>query len=161
MPLKLVTDPKDWSNVSEPAVCFYNNIQGLKDPYGALYNWRAARLATICPVGWRNPTKDEWSEMIDYLGGTNVAANKLKEIGLTHWNTNNSEATNKSGFTALPAGNRAWYGDFTGLSYLGVWWTSSPSYDNSAFQVSISSSSISISRMPVSAGYSVRCIKYK
>ena len=42
-----------------------------------------------------------------YLGGYDVAGSKLKETGLEHWSSPNDEnATNETGFTALPAGER-------------------------------------------------------
>ena len=159
--LNLVTDPIKWSLVSGPAYCYYNNNEELKDTYGLLYNWQAARLATLCPVGWRNPTKDEWNEMIEFLGGVNIAANKLKEMGLAHWNSDNSGATNESGFTALPGGSRGWNGDFYGLERTGGWWTASNSYDNRGWDITISSVNISFSAFPVEAGKAVRCIKYQ
>lgn len=161
VPLKLVTDPNEWSKVSVPAYCYYGNTEGLKNPYGAIYNWTAARLATLCPVGWRTPTIEEWEIMINYLGGESIAGGKLKEEGLVHWYSPNTGATNESGFSALPGGDRNRYGSFDFMGQTGSWWTSSPSYDNSSWMVSINKNYASIKKVnfPVVAGYSVRCLK--
>jgi uncharacterized protein (TIGR02145 family) len=100
--------------------------------------------------------------MINYLGGKEVAGGKLKEKGLSHWYNENSGANNETGFTALPAGYRTWYGEFGGLGYNTSWWTSTPSYGNSAWIVGISGSTrISTVTSTAGAGYSIRCIKDK
>ncbi len=92
--------------------------------YGVLYNWLAAMAGSAssnanpsgvqgaCPLGWHLPSNAEWTELNDYLGGTNVAGGKLKEIGITHWTSPNTGATNETGFTALPGGYRNYPGFF-------------------------------------------------
>jgi uncharacterized protein (TIGR02145 family) len=80
----------------------------------------------VCPTGWRVPLKYEWEELIDHLGGVNVAGGKLKEAGTTHWADPNAGATNESGFTALPGGSRyelLGTGQFLGMNMIGYWWT--------------------------------------
>ena len=92
--------------------------------YGRLYTWYAATdKRNICPVGWHVPTKVEWDILINYLGGEKAAQGKLKEAGTKHWNSPNTDATNESGFTALPGGNRWPNGRFLGLGDFTHWWT--------------------------------------
>src|SRR5690554_4082552 len=103
--------------------------------YGVLYNWTAAMdgeassstnpsgIQGVCPAGWHVPSDAEWTELIDYLGGTSVAGGKLKETGTTHWNTPNTGATNETGFTALPGGQRLSNGTFYFIGYDGCWWS--------------------------------------
>lgn len=74
--------------------------------YGRLYRWDSALRGSwvpegepeavqgVSPVGWHIPSDEEWKELIEHLGGEDVAGGKLKEAG----------------FTALPTG---WF-DFTG-----------------------------------------------
>jgi len=89
--------------------------------YGVLYNWLAA--VNACPAGWHLPSDAEWTELTDYLGGTNNAGGKLKETGTTHWSSPNTGATNETGFTALPGGNRSIYGNFDYVGRSGGWWS--------------------------------------
>jgi uncharacterized protein (TIGR02145 family) len=55
-----------------------------------------------CPDGWAIPTRDEYFQLINYLGGTNRAGKYLKANDSSFWNTNN--ATNETLFSALPGG---------------------------------------------------------
>ena len=109
--------------------------------YGYLYNWYAAS-ESIAPVGCRVATNDDWDTLINYLGGPTVAASYLKQVGTSNWGSPNTDATNSTGFNALPiyphqTVNNIWtstdYGDFTGYlamtSYDGT--LSSP-YDTGA-----------------------------
>src|SRR5690554_1489570 len=108
--------------------------------YGVLYNWTAAMdgeassttnpsgIQGVCPAGWHLPSEAEWAELTNYLGGTVLAGDKLKETGTTHWNTRNIGATNETGFTALPGGTRYGNGTFYGIGGSGYWW-SATEYD--------------------------------
>ncbi|MDY0315548.1 MAG: FISUMP domain-containing protein [Bacteroidales bacterium] len=100
--------------------------------YGVLYNWPAAMQA--CPTGWHLPSDDEWKELEMFLGMSQEQADewgwrgtdeggKLKETGITHWNSPNEGATNETGFTALPGGCRYDDGNFNNLGYHGHWWS--------------------------------------
>lgn len=69
------------------------------------YNWYAViNERNIAPEGWHVPSREEWQELIDYLGGEDLAGGKLKEEGTINWKTPNFGGTNESGFTALPTG---------------------------------------------------------
>jgi uncharacterized protein (TIGR02145 family) len=70
--------------------------------YGALYNWNAAK--TACPSGWHLPTDAEWTALTDSLGES--AGGKMKQTGTALWFSPNTGATNSSGFSALPGGDR-------------------------------------------------------
>jgi uncharacterized protein (TIGR02145 family) len=87
------------------AYCWYDNDITNKDTYGALYNWYAVGTEKLCPEGFHVPTKDEWMELINFLGGSEIAGGKLKALDEL-WDEPNTCATNESGFTALPGGYR-------------------------------------------------------
>jgi len=98
----------------------YNNMSSHCATYGRLYTWDAARSA--CPNGWHLPSDAEWTQLINYLGGEDVAGDKLKSN--TQWNSLNEDVTNSSGFSALPGGGRGTNGSFSQLGNYGSWWTS-------------------------------------
>jgi uncharacterized protein (TIGR02145 family) len=100
----------DWENTintQQGAWAYYNNDASYACPYGKLYNWYACVDARqLCPVGWHVPTDAEWTVLTDYLGGESVAGGKMKTTGTSLWNSPNQGATNSSGFSAVPGGNR-------------------------------------------------------
>jgi len=141
--------------------------------YGVLYNWTAAMdgeassttnpsgIQGVCPTGWHLPSDAEWTELTDYLGGTSVAGGKLKETGTTHWTSPNTGATNETGFTALPGGNRFNDGTFNIVGINGYWWCATESSASSAWYRSMYYGGSSVSRSDVNKelGFSVRCVR--
>ncbi len=127
--------------------------------YGVLYNWTAAMDA--CPDGWHLPSDAEWTELTDYLGGTSVAGGKLKETGTTHWNTPNTGATNETGFTALPGGNRSISDYFNFFGDYGNWWSSTEYSTYHAWYRDMYYRYRNVSRSYYSKGegFSVRCVR--
>ncbi|MCX6227331.1 MAG: T9SS type A sorting domain-containing protein, partial [Bacteroidia bacterium] len=103
--------------------------------YGVLYNWPAALSA--CPAGWHLPTDDEWKILEKNQGMSESDANsegfrtsrtvggKMKETGTSHWTSPNTGATNTSGFTVLPGGDRLYSGGFGSLGDYAYFWSSS------------------------------------
>ncbi len=95
----------EWTYPQEPVYSMYDNSTDYMDEYGLFYNWTAAiDIRGVCPEGWHVPSMDEFSDLISFLGGDNIAGGKLKESGFTHWNNPNEGATNESGFTSLGGG---------------------------------------------------------
>jgi uncharacterized protein (TIGR02145 family) len=70
--IPLVTDNTEWSNLSAPAYCWYNNDIANKEVYGALYNWYTVNTNKVCPKGWHIPIDAEWTTLTTYLGGEGV-----------------------------------------------------------------------------------------
>ena len=127
--------------------------------YGVLYNWPAAKAA--CPSGWHLPSDEEWNTLINFLGGADVAGGKMKETGTIHWEESaKARATNESGFTALPGGNRVISGAFYFLGTTGEWWSSSKTSGASAWERNLSYIDDQVYRYNRSntAGISVRCV---
>ncbi|RYY97639.1 MAG: hypothetical protein EOO11_10320 [Chitinophagaceae bacterium] len=91
---------------------------------GRHYNWYAVARG-LAPAGWHVPTSGEYQTLIDYLGGYSVAGGKLKHAGNDYWYISNAGATNSSGFTAMPAGERQ-NGNFIRYNEYGCLWTSDP-----------------------------------
>jgi uncharacterized protein (TIGR02145 family) len=161
--IPLVTDNSQWASMSSAAFCWYGNNRAAVEQYGALYNWWAVKVSFLCPIGYHVPSKEEWSSLIDYLGGEEIAGAKLKATGNQFWINNNSQTTNESGFTAMPGGRRSPNdGTFDSMRGSGSWWTSSPGIDDdSGRRVDILSglNGAYIMGLSKKAGFSVRCIK--
>jgi uncharacterized protein (TIGR02145 family) len=109
---------------SNGSVC-YNNDPLNCSRYGRLYTWETAKM--ICPTseGWQLPTDKDWQTLLNYLGGQKIAGSKLKSR--IEWENPNTDATNESGFSALPGGSYnpgCLYGSyFTGLGETANFWT--------------------------------------
>jgi len=141
--------------------------------YGVLYNWHAAMngatsstsnpsgVQGACPAGWHVPSDSEWTELADFLGSESVAGGKLKESGTENWYSPNTDATNQSGFTALPGGNRVIDGTFYGIKNYGVWWSATEFYSFDSWNRSLGYNFSNLSRgsHEKELGYSIRCIK--
>lgn len=140
----------------------FEGIQGNLPAYGRLYTWHVATdNRNVCPSGWHVPTSLEWVELINHLGGFNVAGGKLKETGLTHWNAPNTDATNETGFTALPGGDRNPNGMYYGIGIYSTFWTS---YEVSAtggtsMSLDWNYGGVHIWESPKKWGMSIRCLK--
>ena len=59
-----------------------------------------------------------------FFWGYLIAGGRLKEAGTAHWNSPNTGATNETGFTALPGGDRTVTGTFGAIGDNGYWWMS-------------------------------------
>lgn len=155
------TDNTAWQNITTGAFAWYNNDIANKAVYGALYNWYAVFTGNLCPTGWHVPTDAEWTTLTSYLGGESVAGGKLKEAGFAHWLSPNTGADNSSGFTALPGGIRAYFGQYLGLSNDCFWW-SSTEYDATKALSEIlyyGSSGVGMDYAIKTSGFSIRCLK--
>ena len=160
-PIPNVTANANWAALTSGAYCWYNNDAATyKSSSGALYNWNAvADSRKIAPIGWHVPTDAEWATLTDYLGGLSVAGGKLKD--LAHWQTPNTGATNSTGFTALPGGDRNYDGAFFDSGSGGYWWTSTEYSAANAWHWSMIYDYGVVSRgyyLKV-LGFSVRCLR--
>lgn len=163
---------EQWATLTTPGYCWYDNNINYKDPYGALYNWHAVATGKLAPQGWHVATKEDWEQLINYLGGPTVAGAKLKEIGTSHWINPNDDATNEIGFTAVPNGYRDDHegpfdmnfdGIFHNIYYRANWWTGTQDVDfpETAWAVDMlwNSNSIGLNNSPKGPGRAIRCVK--
>jgi uncharacterized protein (TIGR02145 family) len=134
--------------------------------YGVLYNWYAVSTTTngntnLCPDGWHVPTDAEWTELVAFLGGEDIAGGKMKQEGTEYWNSPNTGADNSSGFTALPAGYRVGIGSFYDLGGIAFFWSSSESDPGLSWYRRLRSgfSKVYRSHSNQTFGFSVRCLR--
>ncbi len=176
--IPLVIDNTEWSNLTTPGYCWYDNNEVYKNTCGALYNWFTVNTSNLCPTGWHVPTNTEWTTLEIYLitngynfDGTttyNKIAKSLASIIL--WepfsgtgatgNTDYPAKRNATGFSALPGGMRYNNGPFEFIGLRGNWWsaTSDPDYAGSyVLQYDWMDTLLDITYK--SCGLSVRCLK--
>ena len=167
-PIPLIEENYDWwraDSTTTGAYCWNENEKErqIGNGYGALYNWYVVDMCNVCPSGWHVPTNDEWSILIEHLGGVANAAAKMKANGEAFWPNSTLEATNESGWSALPGGTRMQTGEFINLDIGGHWWSSTLSFENhSRARVLLSTSKFVHPVDNLSgAGMSIRCMKDK
>lgn len=148
-----------WHNLTTGAYCYYNNDATNNITYGKLYNWRAVNTGKLAPIGWHIPSDAEWTTLIDYLGGTNVAGGPMKSSAF--WNSPNLGATNTSGFTGLPAGARYNSGFFFNIGDRGAWYSSTEIDASTAWNIELRFDKTWAYRANgyKTEGCSIRCVK--
>lgn len=162
-PIPEVTDPAAWAALTTGAWCYYENSTANGIVYGKLYNWYAVNDPRgLAPPGWHIPTYTEWATIITCLGGSSAAGGTMKETGFSHWLSPNTDATNSSGFTAIPGG---YLNKFSGLclsiGISGSWWSSSEYNTGNAWLCDLYNWTglIYLYNYDKPSGISVRCIK--
>ena len=130
--------------------------------YGRLYNLPAVLDARgLCPSGWHVPTDGEWWDVVNNLGGPDIAGELMKATYGWSLDGNGSNGIDLSGFTALPAGNRnVVYGGFGGAGKNTIWWSSTP-YSYGAWVRYLLWDDVKVGRSYDSSGggKSIRCIQ--
>lgn len=125
--------------------CF-NNESSYCSKYGRLYDWENAKKAI--PPGWHLPTIDEFSQLVDFLGGEREAYYKMIVNG-------------SSGFNALFGGYRHRDGSYYGIDSYAYFWTSTEFSDIYAKKCGVGAnynkSDFSYDNKDLC--FSVRCIK--
>lgn len=102
-----------------------------------------------CPNGWHMPAKTEFTELINFLGGTSVAGTALKVGG-------------SSGFEGVIAGWRCTLnGGFLTFYPKGFWWSSTQFNFNDGWYMDVdnTNSYASQGHYGKSLGFNIRCIK--
>jgi len=147
----------------QPAWCYYDNKKNKGKKYGVLYNWYAVSDPRgLAQNGYHIPSIDEWNILIDFLGGKDVAANKMKS---THgWSSDEGKighGSNSSRFAGLPGGKRDSYlFSFSDRKWGGYWW-SSTEHKTSAWMIMLKSRTNKVDSKGnfKDDGLSVRCLR--
>ena len=125
--------------------------EGNCETYGRLYTWATAMgkdestcgkgyecdldtgdVQGVCPDGWHLPSKAEWEALFTAVGGEYTAGRKLK--GTTLWKAED-DVTNEDayGFSALPAGEKYYYGDFSDAGDIANFWSATQYDEDGAY----------------------------
>lgn len=127
--------------------------------YGRLYNWYAVEDdRSLCPNGWSIPGDDNWQQMVQVLGGDEVAGSTMKSQ--SGWDQGGN-GTNSSGFNATPSGLKVLDGGFVDAGWVTYWWTSSAHQIDASYNRSVNwpDGDVSLSSNDNNYGFSIRCIK--
>jgi len=140
----------------------YNNDISYCYKYGRLYDWETA--TTVCPKGWKLPSREDWNRLVATVGGEEIASKKLKSM--SGWNNREDDGksgngTDNYGFSALPGGYRNYSGgSFDGAGYYGSWWTATERGSGNAYyrDMDYYNNDASEGNYYKSNGQSVRCV---
>lgn len=141
----------------------YDNESSNCTKYGRLYTWEVAMdkadcaygktcnasldsstpVRGVCPSGWHLPSHREFEELINFIdpsfgynhtgdASSSTAGKYLKSKSGWYSNGNGTVAY---GFSALPAGDRSRYGDFSREGCDAYFWSSGEDNDGSAFSL--------------------------
>jgi len=140
-----------WTYNYEPACADYDESEANTAIYGKLYNQYAVDDDRgICPIGWHVASSNEYHELAEYLGGTEIAGYKMK-------NSDTWDGSNQSSFNGLAGGCRA-SGPANGdccMGILGHFWTST---DNIYAELETDKDNLWFGTNQQRAGKSVRCV---
>jgi uncharacterized protein (TIGR02145 family) len=161
-PIRYASSPEEWNdagNKKEGAWCYYANDPKNGEIYGKLFNWYAVNDARgLAPLGYHIPSDAEWSVLIEYLGGEQIAGYKMKSTN--GWYTNGN-GDNSSGFNGIPGGYCSNLGVFIYIGVYGNWWSSTEksAYDAWYRNLYYMDSKFSRSYNYKPYGLSVRCLR--
>jgi uncharacterized protein (TIGR02145 family) len=162
-PIPNVPNGSDWSNLSAGAWVNYDNNDQIECSLGKLYNWYTVNDSrNVCPTGWHIPSDDDWNYIINYFGTGNFGpGGKMKSAGTQFWLSPNTGATNQTGFSALPAGNRNSSGSFSGYGNYGYYWSTWSDHPSTRHRWELRNTQTILApfNVGIKDGYSIRCIK--
>jgi len=170
--ITVVDNAATWMAATTPACCKYDgddtlNIK-LDCAAGYLFNWYAVAsinswLSSNGFSGWAVPTSADVTTLTTYVGAS--PANALRVPGTSYWSSEISNPNNSSGFSALPAGNRASgsgeNGEFVFKNLNGAWWTSTSisSTNASFFSIFHTSANVTTGSEVKKEGLSIRLVR--
>lgn len=143
----------------KPVWCYYENLSSNNGKLGKLYNWYAVSDPRgLAPEGWHIPSKAEYSELIENLGGQSSAGVKLKSK--SDWK-DGGNGTNESLFNGYPSGIRSSSGLFANNGVYGYWWSTSEQLQTHVWFLFLSFSGNGAAFLSTTKedGLPVRCIK--
>lgn len=160
-PIPYIKNVISWySDNREPLCCDFNDKSDNAERYGKFYNaFTVLDERKLAPEGWHIPSNEEWTILINYLGGQLVAGGKMKDTSML-WLQPNFGATNESGFSAEPGGFRDAWHDTGYFKYAYIW--SSTLYDSTdliCLYLSRTTTYALFTKLYPECGLPVRCIK--
>ena len=165
---------------TENSYC-YNDSTKYCSKYGRLYTWAAVMdsvgswsaggidcgegwlcwpqypVQGVCPAGWHLPTTSEFKTLFSAIGDFSRVGKELKSAN--GWNKN-GDGTDTYSFTALPAGYRYDYGDYSNEGNCAYFWSSNEYDRYYAHYIDLSVyDNVSLDFKSKNYAFSVRCVK--
>lgn len=168
------SDNEAWANNTSGAYAWYDNDEGYKTEYGALYNWHAVGNSKgLCPSGWKVPDHEEFSilegtvdsqygvgdpiwDIVDWRGYDAGKILKSTTLWLEY-----GKGTDDFGASIVPASRRIYNGSYGSLgNYAFIWLEDSfdEAYAWSRY-LSADSDNIRYGYFVKEDGRSVRCLQ--
>jgi len=164
----------------------YDNVDSNCTKYGRLYSWSAAMdsvgewstdgkgcgykklcspthpVRGICPEGWHLPSKDEWNNLFNAVGGEDVAGKMLKSVsGWKDYSEKDGNGSDAYSFAVLPAGIRGPLGGYGDEGRFANFLTSTEYSWGNAYELTMYNENdiAHIYNLFKYNGHSVRCLK--
>ena len=161
-PIRHASTEQEWQDAvskGEGAWSYYNHDPKNGEIYGKLYNWYCVKDSRgLAPSGYHIPSDLEWSLLLEYLGGEEIAGFKMKSTN--GWD-NGGNGDNSSGFNGLPGGSCNSNGYCGGVTIRGYFWSFSEFSAGHAWSRYLVSGNKWLSRYAEDKKYglSVRCLR--
>lgn len=150
---KSVCGGGDWKSVAEGDCSIYGRL------YESSFTNKPDYKKEICPTGWSLPTYQQFKKLESLLDSN--SANKMKSKNDDYWPSGN--ATNESGFTAIPSG---YYSPLLGFNYfyskeekIAAFALEEYQGSNNVFWIFDTEDEVSVGGMGSKIYVAVRCIK--
>ena len=159
------------------SVWVYDDNESNAATWGRLYSWDAAMhgasssngnpsgVQGACPDGWHLPSKAEFEQLMDFVGGTSNGGCALKSTNNAYWETPNDN-NNSSWFSARGSGMRTDPGfQYQSLKEIARYWSTTEDANNSFLanhmNLMYQYCMVQINSLvgTKNTGYSVRCVK--
>jgi uncharacterized protein (TIGR02145 family) len=139
----------------------YNNDSTKEAAYGRLYDLATAQKA--CPKGWHLPTVSDFTALISFLGGEELAGGKFQDADSIPMALRKVKDGEPDNFTALLAGVRHADGTYTGVGLWGSYWSGSKSKTDvpTNYLFVRHNPAVAKSTNDKSSGFSVKCLRNK
>lgn len=127
---------------------------------GRLYTWADAK--SVCPEGWRLPTREDFEKLAFLAGGfPDIFAKAGAALKSTSGWFKKGNGSDNLNFKALPAGYKRLDGKFDGIGGYAYFWSKDEDSDGKAFYfvLDFSSPAAKLEAFGKGEGRSVRCVK--
>ena len=143
----------------------YDEIDGFCETFGRFYSLQVNGeffdafdqdlLYTICPAGWRVPSVDDWTILVNNVGGEKKAINRL--YSSADFGEDYKPGTDDCGFNSLPAGYWLKNGNLFSEYIISVYWTSTRMDSNFSYDCGLGVSGVTFGKHHPKM--SIRCVK--